>query len=293
MRTSRTSSSMCRMCAPAPALPTGTRSSWPTSPIPPLPASPLPPPQPSSAIPRRSCSCVSATAPSTTPSPVNSISHNDSVFTSTDRPLELSAQSDVHLGRLDTPIYALPMGALLQRIHGPDPKRYLIELNNRFAFPAACLVLMLVGVPLGVASRRGGKSSGFVYTILLVSLYYFLSLSPHALGRQNKLPAFLAVWSANILFAAVGIFLLWQMASGGQVLATITAWFSRDQKHDANGQHFSLTGFRDRLQLRSLRAKITPRLSPHPRRIRRSRIPQHVPPRPLRLRPAHAGLHLL
>ena len=146
------------------------------------------------------------------------------------------------------------MGALLQRIHGPDPKLYLIELNNRFAFPAACLVLMLVGVPLGVASRRGGKSSGFVYTILLVILYYLLSLSPHALGRQNKLPAFLAVWSANILFAAVGIFLLWQMASGGQVLATITAWFSRDQKHDANA-HFSLTGFRDRLQLRSLRPK--------------------------------------
>ena len=100
----------------------------------------------------------------------------------------------------------------------PIAKRFLIELNNRFAFPAACLVLMLVGVPLGVASRRGGKSSGFVFTILLVFLYYFLSSIGIALGRQNKLPAFLAVWSANLLFAAVGIFLLWQMASGGQVL---------------------------------------------------------------------------
>ena len=49
---------------------------------------------------------------------------------------------------------------------------------------------MLVGVPLGVASRRGGKSSGFVYTILLVFLYYFLSYTGIALGRQNKLPAF-------------------------------------------------------------------------------------------------------
>ena len=45
---------------------------------------------------------------------------------------------------------------------------------------------MLVGVPLGVASRRGGKSSGFVFTILLVFVYYFLSSTGIALGHQNK-----------------------------------------------------------------------------------------------------------
>jgi len=185
--------------------------------------------------------------------------YNISAFTTTDRPLELSAQSDVHLGRRDTAIYALPIGTLLQRIHGSDPKPFLIELNNRFAFPAACLVLMLVGVPLGVASRRGGKSSGFVYTILLVFLYYFLSSTGTALGRQNRLPAFLAVWSANLLFAGAGIFLLWQMASGGQVLAAITGWFSRVPKPETNGASLrnglSLTGFLNRLPRRPQRGK--------------------------------------
>ena len=177
-------------------------------------------------------------------------------FATTDRPLELSPQSDVHLGRRDTAIYALPMRALLARVHGPDSKAYLIELNNRFAFPAACLVLMMVGVPLGVASRRGGKSSGFVYTILLVFLYYFLSSTGTALGRQNKVPAFFAVWSANLLFAAVGIFLLWQMASVGRVLAAITAWASRTPKAEGAGRKgLSLTGLLEKLRPRSQRAK--------------------------------------
>ena len=108
--------------------------------------------------------------------------------------------------------------------------RFLIELHSRFSYPAACLVLMLVGVPLGVASRRGGKSSGFVFTILLVLLYYVLSYTGIALGKQNKLSAFSAVWSANLLFAAAGIFLLWQMASGGRVLNAITSWASRSPK---------------------------------------------------------------
>ncbi|MGH9604495.1 MAG: LPS export ABC transporter permease LptF [Terracidiphilus sp.] len=150
-------------------------------------------------------------------------------FTSTVRPLELNAQGDVHLGRMDTSIYALPMSALLRRIHDhrPGARRLLIELNNRFAYPFACLVLMLVGVPLGVASRRGGKSSGFVFALLLVSLYYFLSEVGVALGREGKLSPFLAVWSANFLFAAAGLFLLWQMATGGRVLSAIVSWTAR------------------------------------------------------------------
>ncbi len=182
--------------------------------------------------------------------------YNISTFTTTDMPLALSQQSDVHLGRLDTVIYALPLNALLDRIQemrpGSDQQRYLIELHNRFAFPVACLVLMLVGVPLGVASRRGGKSSGFVLTILLVFVYYFFSLTGTALGRQNKLPIFVAVWSANLIFAATGIFLLWQMATGGRILSAISGWFSRPgkaaQPARANAAH--LAGLLNRLQPR-------------------------------------------
>jgi LPS export ABC transporter permease LptG/LPS export ABC transporter permease LptF len=185
--------------------------------------------------------------------------YNISHFTITDMPLVLSQQSDVHLGRMDTAIYALPMKTLIERTRGPDPKRYLIELYNRFSFPAACLVLMLVGVPLGVNSRRGGKSSGFVFTILLVVIYYFLSFTGTQLGRQNKLPVFLAVWSANLIFAAVGVFLLWQMATGGRVLTAISDWMSRLsgmrkarlKPAMANGNGFGISEFLGKLQPRA------------------------------------------
>jgi LPS export ABC transporter permease LptG/LPS export ABC transporter permease LptF len=157
--------------------------------------------------------------------------YNVSTFTTTDLPLTLSPQSDVHLGRMDTAVYAIPTSALLERIHQPDNKRYLIELNNRFAYPAACLVLMLVGVPLGVMSRRGGKSSGFVFTLLLVIIYYVLSYTGVALARQDKLPPTFAVWLANLLFAVAGSFLLWQMATGGRVLAAIAGITARNPKN--------------------------------------------------------------
>ena len=185
--------------------------------------------------------------------------YNISTFATTDLPLALSQQSDVHLGRMDTAIYALPMKALRKRTHGPDAVRFLIELHSRFSYPAACLVLMLVGVPLGVASRRGGKSSGFVFTILLVLLYYILSYTGIALGRQNRLSAFFAVWLANLLFAGAGTFLLWQMASGGRVLNALVGWSSRSPKSKSatllKPHGVSLAGLLSRFRPRSRVAK--------------------------------------
>src|SRR4051812_31022418 len=181
-----------------------------------------------------------------------------STFTSTDQSLSLSGQSDVHLGRMDTAVYAVPTRLLLGRIHGRDGRRFLIELNSRFSYPAACLVLMLVGVPLGVISRRGGKSSGFVFTLLLVIVYYILSYTGVSLARQNKLPVFMGVWLANMLFAAAGIFLLWQMANGGRVLSAIVSFASRaatvrlPSAFPENGVH--LGRFFNRLQPRTARA---------------------------------------
>ena len=161
------------------------------------------------------------------------LQYDISRFDTTDMPLALSQQSNVQIGRLDTVIYALPLDALIRRTHGPDSKRFLIELNNRFAYPAACLVLMLVGVPLGVASRRGGKSSAWVFTIALVVVYYSLSLIGTALGRQDKMPVVLAIWLANLIFATAGIFLLWQMATGGRVLNSLTSLTIRFPKHQS------------------------------------------------------------
>lgn len=180
-----------------------------------------------------------------------------SKFTTTDLPLSLSAQNNVRLGRLDTKIYAIPTPELLQKIHGPDSKRFQIELNNRFSYPAACLVLMLVGVPLGVVSRRGGKSSGFVYTLLLVVLYYILSYTGVALARQDKLPVFLGVWMANLVFAFSGIFLLWQMASGGRMLSALVSFLGRVPRLSASAAIHDggekISHWIERLQPRALR----------------------------------------
>ena len=145
-----------------------------------------------------------------------------STFSSTELPVQTGQQEEeTHLSRRDTPLQAMSAGELWRRArgignHGKDDARvYAIELNRRVSFPTACLVLMLVGVPLGMSSKRGGKGAGFVLTLLLVFLYYFLSSMGIALARTGKLPAFAGVWGANLLFAVAGVLLIDQMSRGG------------------------------------------------------------------------------
>ncbi|HSA91641.1 MAG TPA: LptF/LptG family permease [Terriglobales bacterium] len=86
-----------------------------------------------------------------------------------------------------------------------------IEFYRRLALPTACLVLAMVGIPLGLAAHKGGKSTGFVLTIALVFLYYVVSLFGISLARQGKLPPALGAWLANLVFFAGGAILLWRV----------------------------------------------------------------------------------
>ncbi len=156
-------------------------------------------------------------------------------FSSTVLPVQTGQQEETeHITRRDAPLQALPTPELWQlarnpernpRRHGAEPNAqpYKIELQRRLATPTACLVLMLVGVPLGLSSKRGGKGAAFVLTLLIVFLYYFASSMGIALARDGKVPAVFGVWAANVLFAAAGLALIQQMSSGNSSLAAIAS----------------------------------------------------------------------
>jgi LPS export ABC transporter permease LptG/LPS export ABC transporter permease LptF len=159
--------------------------------------------------------------------------YNIATFNSTEIPVQTGQQEDSHISRRDTPFQSLRIGELWQLAHTgttADRQPYKIQLQSRFAFPVACLVLMLVGVPLGLSSRRGGKGTGFVFAIGLVFLYYVLSEIGVAMARDGKLSAFVGVWGANLLFTAAGLILIQQLTHGGIILqrvASLGTFFSK------------------------------------------------------------------
>jgi len=148
-----------------------------------------------------------------------------SIFDETDLPIPLSATDVKQRGNV--PVAELSTSELLARSRSPDAaaaRWYGIEFHRRLAWPAACLVLAMVGIPLGISAKKGGKSTGFVLTFVLVFAYYFASLLGVAMARQNKVPPALGVWLANILFAIVGLALLWRVERMPPEAAWLHGW---------------------------------------------------------------------
>ena len=103
----------------------------------------------------------------------------------------------------------------LWRMRNDEEKRIEagIFFHQRFALPIACLVLPLVGIPLSISSHRSGRSVGVVLALGLVFVYYMFLLAGTALAQEGVLPPGPAIWTANLLFAAVGVRLLLQLDS--------------------------------------------------------------------------------
>ena len=80
-------------------------------------------------------------------------------------------------------------------------------VHERFALPVACIVFAVLGVPLGVMNRRGGKASGFTLSIGIAIVYMIVLTTGEGLVKQGKLSPFVGLWIGNALVGTVGIVL--------------------------------------------------------------------------------------
>jgi LPS export ABC transporter permease LptG/LPS export ABC transporter permease LptF len=174
--------------------------------------------------------------------PTNADHYQISTFDTTDIPIQIPAASSNQPSE-PASLSEMKVSELLRAASTADPntRRWtLIEFHRRFALPTACLVLAMVGIPLGLSSKKGGKSSGFVLTILLVFLYYSLSLIGVSLARQSRVSPAAGVWLADFLFLIGGAFLLWQSERRPINISWARLW-GRKTASDASSQTSSLT----------------------------------------------------
>ncbi len=177
------------------------------------------------------------------PDPNNPDQYQISTFQTTDIPLQIPAAQNSQEHE-PTSLSEVKFDDLLRSARSGDTtnRRWnLIEYNRRLALPTACIVLALVGIPLGLSSKKGGKSSGFVLTILLVFVYYSLSLIGVSFAKQGRLSPAAGVWLADFMFLIGGVFLLWQSERRPIELAAFRSWFrgSRFKESRLKGSSFS------------------------------------------------------
>lgn len=108
----------------------------------------------------------------------------------------------------------MTMSELLAKMKTPGldaaaVRELAIEVHKKFSIPLSCIFFALLALPLGIKSHRAVKSRGFAIGVIVVSLYYLLRIGGEALVETGRLTPQVGVWTPNVIFAILGIYLFY------------------------------------------------------------------------------------
>ena len=108
----------------------------------------------------------------------------------------------------------MTMTELIENMNMPglneeDLRNLKIEMHKKFSIPLSCIFFGLLALPLGIKSHRAIKSRGFAIGLIIATLYYLLRMNGEALVETGHLSPAVGVWTPNLIFAFLGIYLFY------------------------------------------------------------------------------------
>lgn len=89
-----------------------------------------------------------------------------------------------------------------------ERREQLVELSKRFAVPFGVFIFSILAIPLGVISKRGGKSHGFVVSLGIFLVYFLLLSLGESFAKSGRVSPVLGPWIGNAAFLALAAYLL-------------------------------------------------------------------------------------
>ena len=96
------------------------------------------------------------------------------------------------------------------KIDVKQKRELVIELFDKIALPVTTVVLVLIGVPLAITPPRVRYNRGFLFSILIIFIYYLIRALSISFGESGKLEPFLAAWTPNIVLTIWGVILYYK-----------------------------------------------------------------------------------
>jgi len=85
--------------------------------------------------------------------------------------------------------------------------RFSVEIHKKYSIPFACIVFILLGVPLALSTKQSSAGLALGMSLILILVYYLFLIGGEQLADRGIVSPFLAMWAPNILLGGLGVFL--------------------------------------------------------------------------------------
>lgn len=109
--------------------------------------------------------------------------------------------------------------ALVQQLDDQERaiRHHKVEWHRKLSLSFACLVLFLIGAPLGAIIRKGGIGSPMVFAIIFFIIFFFTSSTGEKFAKEGKWSVAAGMWVANLSLIPVGVFLTYKAMNDSQL----------------------------------------------------------------------------
>ena len=93
---------------------------------------------------------------------------------------------------------------------GEDVRQFEMDLQQKYAMPLACLISVLIALPLGFRFGKRGRGVAAGAALLVLLGYWLIMAATNALGKNGAIPPPLAAWIPNLVMGSAGVYMLWK-----------------------------------------------------------------------------------
>lgn len=103
------------------------------------------------------------------------------------------------------------------RLKQKDLRYHLIEWHRKFSLSLACVVLFLIGAPLGSIIRKGGMGMPLVIAVVFFLIFHLLNMFGEKFVREDITSAFWGMWLSTLVLLPIGAFLTYKAMHDSQL----------------------------------------------------------------------------
>jgi lipopolysaccharide export system permease protein len=92
-----------------------------------------------------------------------------------------------------------------------------IEWHRKFTLSAACLVLFLIGAPLGSIIRKGGLGTPLVFAIIFFVIFHLFNTFGEKFVKSNSVSPLEGMWLSTFILIPIGAFLIYKAMRDSQL----------------------------------------------------------------------------
>lgn len=96
--------------------------------------------------------------------------------------------------------------------------KYKIEWHRKFTLSFACILLFLIGAPLGSIIRKGGLGLPLIIAVSFFLLFHIISLTGEKLAKSNSIAPWMGMWMATLMLLPIAFFLINKAKKDAQIL---------------------------------------------------------------------------